>query len=75
MDNFNAQRAAYAERIEASLTRAFAQWSAPAQPPETRVEDASAFGLLGGGKRLRAMLALAAGEVLVQVRAMRRRGG
>ena len=64
MDNFNAQRAAYAKRIEASLTRAFAQWSAPAQPPETRVEDASAFGLLGGGKRLRAMLALAAGEAV-----------
>ena len=62
--DFNTQRAAYLDRIEAALTRAFAEWSAPAAAPENRVEDASAYALLGGGKRLRAMLALAAGEAL-----------
>ena len=62
MIDLNAQRAAYVEQIEAALTRAFAEWSAPAEVPEDRVERASAYGLLGGGKRLRAMLALAAGE-------------
>ena len=62
--DFNTQRAAYLDRIAAALTRAFAEWSAPAAAPENRVEDASAYALLGGGKRLRAMLALAAGEAL-----------
>jgi farnesyl diphosphate synthase len=62
--DFATQRAAYVKRIEASLTRAFAEWSAPAFAPEIRVEDASAYALLGGGKRLRAMLALAAGETM-----------
>ena len=62
--DFNTQRAAYLDRIEAALSRAFADWSAPAATPEQRVEDASGYALLGGGKRLRAMLALAAGEAV-----------
>ena len=62
--DFNTQRAAYHDQVEAALSRAFADWSAPAATPEKRVEDASAYALLGGGKRLRAMLALAAGEAV-----------
>lgn len=62
--DFATQRAAYLTQTEAALSRAFADWSAPALAPEIRVEDASAYALLGGGKRLRAMLALAAGEAV-----------
>ena len=62
--DFETQRAAYLERIEAALDHAFTDWSATATAPENRVESASAYALLGGGKRLRAMLALATGEAL-----------
>ena len=61
--DFEARRRLYLDRIETGLDAALAGWRAGAEAPETRVEDAAAYALLGGGKRLRAMLALAAGEV------------
>lgn len=62
--DFSDQRGAYLDRAEAALKRAFDGWSAETALPERRVEDAAAYALLGGGKRLRAMLALAAGDAL-----------
>lgn len=61
--DFEARRRLYLDRIETGLDAALAGWRAGAEAPETRVEDAATYALLGGGKRLRAMLALAAGEV------------
>ena len=61
--DFEARRRLYLDRIESGLQAALADWRAGAEQPETRVEDAGSYALLGGGKRLRAMLALAAGEV------------
>ena len=61
--DFEARRRLYLGRIETGLDAALAGWRAGAEAPETQVEDAAAYALLGGGKRLRAMLALAAGEV------------
>ena len=60
--DFETRRRLYLDRIETCLTNALAHWRADAALPESRVEDAAAYALLGGGKRLRAMLALAAGE-------------
>ena len=62
--DFNDTRKAYLDRAEAALKAAFADWSKDVAKPEDRVEEASAYALLGGGKRLRAMLALAAGDAL-----------
>lgn len=62
--DFSEQRQAYLDRVEAALQRAFTDWSADTEQPERRVEDAAAYALLSGGKRLRAMLALAAGDAL-----------
>ena len=62
--DFDTQRRALAQRIEGALETAFAQWSADAAAPEDRVEQACAHALLGGGKRLRGMLALMTGEAL-----------
>ena len=61
--DFEARRRLYLDGIESGLQAALADWRAGAEQPETRVEDAASYALLGGGKRLRAMLALAAGEV------------
>ena len=57
--DFEARRRLYLDRIESGLQAALADWRAGAKQPETRVEDAGSYALLGGGKRLRAMLALA----------------
>lgn len=62
--DFDTQRRTLAQRIEGALETAFAQWSADAAAPEDRVEQACAHALLGGGKRLRGMLALMTGEAL-----------
>jgi farnesyl diphosphate synthase len=54
---------AWTQACQARIERVLAEWLPPAQIAPQRLHEAMRYAVLGGGKRVRPLLALAAGEV------------